>query len=115
MKTATPTNAVNIIDLETAVKDLDSDLGKNINAQLLHKTTGMQIMLIGLDAKAELKRHSASGPISLQIIKGSISFRTDDTSYDLTNGQLLSLEANEPHSVYAYERSIFIVTKSIPE
>lgn len=106
--------SINITDVATAIADLESDLEKSINAQPLYKTVGMQIMLIALDAKAELKRHTATGPISVQVIKGSISFRTDETAHDLTSGQLLTLEGNIPHSVYGNERSIFLVTKSIP-
>ncbi|HET8829848.1 MAG TPA: hypothetical protein VFM79_10935 [Pelobium sp.] len=116
MKTTTKTNSpVLITDLEAAIMSLESDLEKSINAQPLFKTLGMQIMLIALDAKAELVRHTAPGPISVQVIKGSISFRTDETVHDLAIGGLLTLEGKIPHSVYGNERSIFLVTKSIPE
>ena len=116
MKIKFPTNSpLNIIDVAAAMTEMESDLEKSINAQQIHQTVGMQIMLIALDAKAELKRHTAPGPISVQVIKGSISFRTDETAHDLTSGQLLTLEGNIPHSVYGNESSIFLVTKSIPD
>lgn len=116
MKTTPQTNAQNnITDIPKAVAELDSDLEKSINAHPLYKTVGMQIMLIALNAQAELKKHSAPGPISVQVIKGSISFRTDEMANDLITGQIITLEAQVPHSVYAHERSIFLVTKSIPD
>lgn len=116
MKITSPANSsINITDVAAAIAGLESDLEKSINVQPLYKTAGMQIMLIALDAHAELKKHIAPGPISVQIIKGSISFRTDETAHDLTSGQLLALDGNVPHSVYANQRSIFLVTKSIPE
>ncbi len=104
----------NISDFSTAIKALEPEAGKSIQAQKLYKTAGMEILLIALDAQAELKRHTAPGPISVQVIRGSISFRTDESAQELTAGQLLTLEANVPHSVFAAERSIFLVTKSIP-
>ena len=117
MKTQTPPNlSPNIIDIATAIIDLESELdeSKSINAQPLYKTIGMQIMLIALDAEAELKKHTAPGPISVRVIKGSILFQTGRMAHTLSIGQLITLEANIPHSVYASERSIFLVTKSIP-
>lgn len=110
-----PNSSINIIDVAAAIKALESDSEKSINAQPLHKSMGMQIMLIALDSKAELMKHTAPGPISVQVLKGSISFRTDETAHDLTIGQLITVEGNVPHSVYAYERSIFLLTKSIPQ
>lgn len=104
----------NISDFSAAIKELEAEPAKSIKTQKLYKTAGMEILLIALDAQTELKRHTAPGPISVQVIEGSISFRTDELAQDLLVGQLLTLEANVPHSVYSNERSIFLVTKSIP-
>lgn len=103
-----------IIDINAAIRNLESDPEKPVNAQPLYKSAEMHIILIALKAQAELKRHTAAGPISVQVLKGSISFRTDENSNDLTIGQLLTLEGNVPHSVFANENSLFLVTKSIP-
>ncbi len=116
MKVQSHTNlTAKVLDLANAVIELESDFEKSISTKLLCKTSGMQIMLIALDAQAELKKHISPGPISVQVLKGSISFRTDETVHDLACGQLLTLEGKLPHSVYANERSIFLVIKSIPE
>ena len=108
-------SSANIIDVAAAIENLESGLEKSINAISLYKSDRMQIMLITLNNQAELKKHTAPGPISVQVIKGSISFRVDEKSYDLALGQLLILEGNIPHSVYANEHSTFLVTKSIRE
>jgi quercetin dioxygenase-like cupin family protein len=113
-ETSTSNLSANILDISAAIRDLESDLEKTVNALPLYKSLELNIMLIALKAQAELKRHTAPGTISVQVIKGSISFRTDDNSNDLTIGQLLTLEGNVPHSVYAYESSVILVTKSIP-
>ncbi|MFA4868921.1 MAG: cupin domain-containing protein [Pedobacter sp.] len=104
----------NISDFSATIKALETEPGKSIQVQKLYKTKGMEILLIALDGQAELKKHTAPGPISVQVIRGSISFRTDESAKELTTGQLLTLEGNVPHSVFAAERSIFLVTKSIP-
>ena len=103
------------ITLEDAIVKLNSNLDKNVNTISLHKTPGMSIMLVALNADAELKKHTAPGPISVQVIAGSISFRTDDDAHDLTAGMLLTLESKIPHSVYAHDRSMFLVTISTPQ
>lgn len=114
MNDATPANSsLTITNIYGALDHLPVDADKTINATPLHKTPGMHILLIALDAQAELKRHTAPGPISVQVIKGSISFRTDNALHDLSVGELLTLEANIPHSVYAHESSAFLVTKNI--
>lgn len=115
MSTTSPENLpTNIIDIEAAIAKLESNLEKNINAQPLLKAVGMHIIIIALNAGAELKTHTAPGPISVQVIRGLVSFRTVETVHELVAGQILTLEANIPHSVYALERSVFLVTKSIP-
>lgn len=106
---------VSIIDLATAVKELEASLEKNINTKPLYRTVGMQIMLVALEAQVELKKHTAPGPISVQVVKGTVAFRTDEGEHKLDSTQLLTLEAQVPHSIYAHERSIVLVTKSIPQ
>ena len=101
----------NVISLDTAIQQLNVDLSKNINTLSLYKGKGMSIILVALNPEAELKKHTAAGPISVQVIAGSISFHTDQDSKNLVVGQILTLEAGVPHSVYAKQRSIFLVTK----
>lgn len=113
MKEPAIISPLNIIDVETAIQNLESDLDKSVNALCLYKTDGTQIMLITLKSQAELKRHSAPGPISVQVLKGAISFRTDEIAQELSIGQLLTLEANVPHSVVATDARAFLVTKSM--
>lgn len=103
-----------MIHLDEAIKSLELNPEKSINAMLLCKTEGISTTLIALKENAELKRHIAPGPISVQVLKGSISFRTDQKSQELSIGGLLLLEKEVPHSVFAHETSVFLVTKSIP-
>ena len=80
------------------------------NAITVYKSQGMNIVLIALHKGAEMKKHSAAGIISLQVLEGSILFTTDDESREMGKGQMLALHEKIPHSVMAMEESVFLLT-----
>lgn len=80
------------------------------NAITLLKTNGMRLVLVALHAGAEMKTHTAPGNISVQVLEGQISFRTEQQTADLGEGQMLALHAGIPHSVLAREESVFLLT-----
>jgi quercetin dioxygenase-like cupin family protein len=80
------------------------------NAITVFKSQGMNIVLIALHKGAEMKRHSAPGIISLQVLEGLILFKTDDESREMGKGQMLALHEKIPHSVMALEESVFLLT-----
>lgn len=80
------------------------------NAITVFKSQGMNIVLIALHKGAEMKRHSAAGMISLQVLDGLILFNTDDESREMGKGQMLALHEKIPHSLMALEESVFLLT-----
>lgn len=50
------------------------------NAITIFKSMVMRIVLIALHKGAEMKKHTAAGTISLQVIEGEIMFTTDEQS-----------------------------------
>lgn len=80
------------------------------NAITVFKTDGLRIVLIALHAGAEMIRHTADGIISVQVLEGQITFRTEQESVELHKGQMLALHAGIPHSVLAREESVFLLT-----
>ncbi|MEO7487499.1 MAG: hypothetical protein ABIU77_10375 [Ferruginibacter sp.] len=44
----------------------------------VYKTNGMRIVLIALHVDAKLKKHTAGGVISVQVLEGEIIFSTGD-------------------------------------
>lgn len=68
-----------------------------------------------LDASmvAEMKTHKAPGIISVQVLEGHISFKTEQKTSDRTVGQMLALQAGIPHSVVAKAESVFLLTLSL--
>ena len=80
------------------------------SAITIFKSMVMRIVLIALHKGAEMKKHTASGTISLQVIEGEIMFTTDEQSITLSSGQMLVLHECIPHSVLAKEETVFLLT-----
>ena len=89
---------------EKAWKDSDR------NAITVFKTDGMRIVLIALHKNAEMKKHTADGIISIQVLEGKILFTAGEQIVELSNGQILALHQGIPHSVQAKEETIFLLT-----
>ena len=80
------------------------------NAMTIYKTDGMRIVLVALHKDAELKRHTAEGIISVQVLDGKINFGTDDSSVEIEKGQMIALHKGLHHSVKAIKESVFLLT-----
>ncbi len=83
------------------------------NAITLFKNNDLRIVLIALHQGAEMKTHTAPGIISVQVLEGQITFRTEQQSAELGEGQMLALHAGIPHSVFARLESVFLLTLTI--
>lgn len=83
------------------------------NAITIFKTDGMRIVLVALHAGAEMKTHTAAGIISVQVLEGQIKFSTEQQSAELDKGQMVALHAGIPHSVFAKEESVFLLTLAV--
>ena len=80
------------------------------NAMTVYKTNGMRIVLIALHEEAVMKKHTADGIISVQVLEGEIIFSTDDQSVVIKNGQMIALHKGLPHSVKAIKESVFLLS-----
>ena len=80
------------------------------NALTVYKTNGMRIVLIALHEEAVIKRHTAEGIISVQILEGEIVFSTDEQSVVMKQGDLIALHKGLPHEVKAIKESVFLLT-----
>lgn len=113
------------IDAALVTIDLFSSIGQitnekvwksgDRNAITVFKTNGMRIVLIALHKGAEMIKHKTDGMISLQVLKGKLEFKTDEQSVKLSEGQILALHENIPHSVVAKKKSIFLLTLTTKE
>lgn len=92
------------IKQEPAWKDNDR------NAITVFKTNGMRVVLIALHEGAEMKKHTAPGIISVQMLEGKIRFHTEQETVELEKGRMLALHTGIPHRVVAIEESVFLLT-----
>ncbi len=101
------------IDLKKFIAQIkEEDQWKNTdrNAITVFKSFVMRIILIALHKGAEMKPHTATGTISVQVIEGEMLFKTDDQTITLCSGQMLVLHEGIQHSVLAKEETIFLLT-----
>lgn len=83
------------------------------NAITIFKTSGMRLVLVALHQGAEMKTHTAPGIISVQVLEGKIRFTTAQQVAEMGEGQMLALHAGIPHSVFATEESVFLLTLAV--
>ena len=76
----------------------------------LVKTTALEIIRLILPAGKVIPRHQAHGEITVQCLEGRVAFTADNKTRELTVGQLLYLNAGEPHALTAIEDSSLLVT-----
>jgi len=80
------------------------------NSITLFKSEKLRIVLIGLHAEAELREHSTSAMLSVQVVSGKIHFRSETNNLPLESGQMVVLHENIAHYVLAEKESFFLLT-----
>ena len=63
-----------------------------------------------LRSGTRLEEHQTSGPISVQVLEGTVHLRVAESNVELGPGELLMVESGIPHSVDAVEDAAFLVT-----
>jgi quercetin dioxygenase-like cupin family protein len=89
-----------------------------VASKMLFKDAHIRILLISLNAGAQMAEHHADGTISIQILRGAIQFQAQDKFQDksqtLRTGELITLAPSIPHSVTAAEPAVFLLTLAWP-
>jgi quercetin dioxygenase-like cupin family protein len=101
------------MDIPEFIKQLKAEAtweNSDHNAMTVYKTNGMRIVLIAMHVDAILKKHTAGGVISVQVLEGEIIFSTDDQPVVIRKGQMIALHKGIPHSVKAIKESVFLLT-----
>ena len=78
--------------------------------QVIARSGHARYILFAFKAGQELKEHTTSSQISVQAISGQMRFTTQEKESDLRPGQIILLEADVPHSVYADTDSVMLLT-----
>lgn len=101
------------IDIPEFIKQIKAEVtweNSDRNAMTVYKTNGMRIVIIALHEDAVLKKHTAEGILSVQVLDGEIMFSTDEQSVVIRKGQMIALHKGLPHSVKAIKESVFLLT-----
>jgi quercetin dioxygenase-like cupin family protein len=76
----------------------------------LVKTDDLKLTRLVLPAGKEIPTHKAAGEIVVQCLEGQIDFTAEGKTQRLAAGQLLYLEAGEPHALKCLENASVLVT-----
>jgi quercetin dioxygenase-like cupin family protein len=80
----------------------------------LLKTKGLEVLRLVLPNGKEIPPHKAPGAITVQCLDGRVVFSCHGKSAELLPGDLLYLDASEPHALAARTDSILLVTLVLP-
>lgn len=83
------------------------------NSLTIFKNDTLCMVIVGLHPEAAMKKHSATGAITVQVLQGDIIFETLNQKSELTRGKMIALPAGIPHQVYAVKESFFLLTLAL--
>lgn len=78
--------------------------------QVLSDIGDARVVLFTFKAGQQLKEHSTTSQILVQVLRGRVTFSTAGNSVKLQAGMVLQLEENVSHSVLAQTDAIMMVT-----
>lgn len=81
--------------------------------KVLLSTPTLQVVQLHLSAGKQIAPHSSPGEITVQLLRGRVSFHVDGQVHDLVPGTLLYVAAGETHALEAREDSRLLVTKRL--
>jgi len=97
----------------TPVVELTPDAShiSETNTESLFESEGMKVVRLELPAGKECPRHSVSDQATLQCLSGHIEVGLDDDELQLTAGQIMLLNAHQPHAIRAVTDTVILITK----
>lgn len=93
--------------------EIDVQPGATVTT-VIEKGGPLRLVLFAFDEGEELTEHTASVPVVLQIISGSVTVGASGAAHRLTSDDWLYLEASEPHTVVAHEPTKMLLTMIRP-
>lgn len=101
------------LKIEEEVKRLKSEpewISGKIDGITLVKYPYLRVVLVALRKGTSLREHTVKGPISLFVISGKISLKSDNEKREVGTKGLLSLRKTISHNVRALADSVFLLT-----
>jgi quercetin dioxygenase-like cupin family protein len=82
-------------------------------ARTLIKDASLRVTIHLVAPGGDIGEHHADGPITVQVLRGALTFRAGDRDYDLREGDLLALDTAIRHSVKSKDGAAFLLTVSL--
>ncbi|RDU66131.1 cupin [Helicobacter didelphidarum] len=86
--------------------NIENFIYNEIKLNVLAQNSASKEIQIIMPKNSEMKEHKAPFAISVQVLRGWIEFSIDDKIMKLQELDMISLEANIPHSLKALKDSI---------
>ncbi len=102
-----------IADELAAANDGDILARSGRTARTLIKDHSLRVTVQLLAAGGSIGEHHAEGPITVQVLRGALTFRAAGRDYELEEGDLLALDTAVPHSAASREGAAFLLTVSL--
>lgn len=83
-------------------------------ARTLAKDGPLRLTIIGFKAGATLSDHKAGGPVSIQVLRGSIDVNVAERSERLAEARTLVLGPGVEHSLVAGSEAVILLTVVMP-
>jgi quercetin dioxygenase-like cupin family protein len=84
------------------------------SGRTLVKDGPLRVNLVALGPGEAMAEHHAPGPITVQVLEGTIRFTAEGADHDLRAGDLLALGAGTPHTVTSEDGGVFLLTLALP-
>jgi quercetin dioxygenase-like cupin family protein len=88
----------------------DPDSNARHRANILVKTDTIRVVLVTMLKDGELQEHAAPGPITVQVLSGSIEFSVEGETHAMQEGDLISLAPGVRHAIRGVEDGAFLLT-----
>ena len=80
------------------------------NAMTLVKQPVFRVVLVTLQAGAEIGAHETEGPVTVQALEGRLAIEVGAEQFALSAGQLLILRSGLRHGIRAQDEAAFLLT-----
>lgn len=93
------------------LKDVSFD-ESNPKIDVLFQTEHTKEIRIALGEHQAMKEHKTPFPIVVEVVSGAIDFGVQGEKHKMGAGDLISLEGNIPHDLFAHEPSVIRLSLS---
>lgn len=83
------------------------------HAVSLVKDDALNVLLMILKKGSHLHEHSTKGPITVQVVSGSVRFSSGSDHRTISAGEIVALDRDIPHRLEALDESALILTTAI--